>query len=114
MVPVKSSWELKEGEAGDGRWQETYPYHYCLSNWTVQERTATICVEEREWRWRIFKYVLPWPRKVHRYIEIEFNEEVGDRTGSWKGGTVGCSYSLRPDETPLECLRRMERERRFR
>jgi hypothetical protein len=26
---------------------------------------------------------------------------------------VGCGYELRPNETALECLRRMERERKF-
>jgi hypothetical protein len=44
---------------------------------------------------------------------IEFNDEVGERTGSWKGGTLGCGYNLLPNETPLECLRRMEKERKF-
>ena len=30
-----------------------------------------------------------------------------------KGGTISCSYELRKDETPEQCLRRMEKERVF-
>lgn len=48
-----------------------------------------------------------------RGIDVDFDGEVGERTGSWKGGTVGCSYESRPGETPVQTLRRMERERRF-
>jgi len=28
-------------------------------------------------------------------------------------GTLGCGYELLPNETPLECLMRMEKEREF-
>lgn len=48
-----------------------------------------------------------------RVIEIEFDGEVGERTGSWKGGTIGCSYKMQEDKTIEQCLRRMERERKF-
>lgn len=94
-------------------WQESYPYRYVLRSGEIQERTATLRVEEREWRWRAFQW-LPFPRHIQRTIDIEFNDEVGERTGSWKGGTIGCSYELRPQEMPVEALRRMEAERVFR
>lgn len=69
-------------------------------------------VEEREWRpkW------LTWTglfKHVRRNIEIEFSKEVGKGKGSWKGGALGCGYEIKPGETPLECLQRMERERKF-
>ena len=50
---------------------------------------------------------------VNRYIEIEFDGEVGKDKGSWKGGCIGCSYNLLPGETPEECIKRMEKERSF-
>lgn len=58
------------------------------------------------------------PRKpllgdVQRTIDVEFDDEVGERSGSWKGGTMGCGYEMRASETPWETLRRMERERKF-
>lgn len=46
-------------------------------------------------------------------ISVEFTEEVGEGTGSWKGGVVGCGYTLKRGESPQDCLRRMEIERRF-
>lgn len=71
-----------------------------------------IYVEEREWRpkW------LTWTglfKKVRTTIDVHFSKEVGSRKGSWKGGTVGCSYELFRGEHPLQCLERMESERSF-
>jgi hypothetical protein len=94
------------------RWRVELPYRYVLHSGEVQERIATVSVDERECRWRWFMW-LPFPRRVIRSIDVEFNGEVGERAGSWKGGCVGCGYNLLPDETPEECLRRMERERKF-
>ena len=54
-----------------------------------------------------------WFKIVKRYIEIEFDGEVGKGKGSWKGGCIGCSYELLPNETSEECIRRMENERSF-
>jgi hypothetical protein len=88
--------------------KEVHPYRYTLASGEVQERTATINVESRLWT----RYWLPH-RLYKRTIDIEFNVEVGERTGSWKGGTTGCSYNMLPNETPVECLRRMEIERSF-
>lgn len=90
----------------------TYPYRYALRNGTVQHREATINGEEREWRWRWFTWS-PWPRRIHRTINVDFSDEVGERTGSWKGGTLGCGYEWRHGETQEQALRRMERERKF-
>lgn len=50
---------------------------------------------------------------MSRSIDVEFNAEVGERTGSWKGGCIGCGYQMNPNETPLQALRRMEAERKF-
>ena len=115
------SWNLSkksEGEYGTYEWlksntlQEEYDYSYTLKSGKVQQRKATIGIVEREWRWKWFMW-LPLIKNIDRCIEVEFNEEVGERTGSWKGGTVGCSYKMKRNETILECLRRMEKERVF-
>lgn len=94
------------------KWQETHPYKYTLKGGTVQLRSVNIGIEEREWRQKWLRWC-PWFAKISRTIEIEFNQEVGERSGSWKGGCIGCSYELRKDETPLECLRRMETDRKL-
>jgi hypothetical protein len=96
----------------DGREVEVHPYTYVLKNGTVQNRAATITGEEREWRWLWFQW-LPWPRKISRSIDIRFDDEVGERSGSWKGGTTGCGYEWRKGETMLDALRRMERDRKM-
>ena len=96
----------------DGRHVEVHPYRYVLKNGTVQNRTATIYGDEMEWRWKWFTW-LPWPNKIARCISVEFDDEVGERTGSWKGGTIGCGYEWRHRETMLQALRRMESERKF-
>jgi hypothetical protein len=87
---------------------ETYPYRYALNRGDVQERTATIRVERRTW----VRPWIPWTR-VDTYIHVEFNAEVGEQSGSWKGGCVGCSYDMRPGESAEDALRRMERDRKF-
>jgi len=107
---IEMNWWKKEVQ--DSLWSETYPYTYVLKDGTVQERLATVKVEEREWRPRWFMWTSLFAKK-RTSIDIEFDKEVGERTGSWKGGTVGCGYDLLPNESPLECLRRMEKERKF-
>jgi hypothetical protein len=93
----------------DGAYVETHPYTYTLKSGKVQNRTATCTIEKRKWHRKWFPF-LTMERQV---IDIEFSDEVGERSGSWKGGTVGCSYELKPDETVYECLKRMESERNF-
>lgn len=87
---------------------EEHPYKYLLNNGTFQHRTATIHVSEMEWRRRFLKHI-PVFRKIRRTIEVEFSE----KTGSWKGGCIGCNFEMKLDELPYETLRRMERTRKF-
>lgn len=90
---------------------ETYDYTYTLKNGTIQNRKATVFVERMTWRARWWPII---PRQqVCTSIDVVFDDEVGEGAGSWKGGTVRCGYNMLPRETPLETLRRMERERQF-
>ena len=106
----KQFWDKEKWK--DVFFEETHPYFYVLNNGSVQRRMATIQVTEREWRPHWFKW-LPLTKKVRKSIDIEFNEEVGERTDTWKGGTLGCSYEMLPNETPRQTLRRMEINREF-
>lgn len=69
-------------------------------------------VEEMEWRRKWLRWTKMFSL-TKRFIEIEFSKEMGSRKGTWKGGTVGCSYDLLPDEHPKDCIRRMEKEYKF-
>jgi hypothetical protein len=91
-------------------YSETHPYTYTLKKGTVQNRIATCTIEKRKWHRKWF----PFLTKESKVIDIEFNDEVGERSGSWKGGTIGCSHEMLPDDTIETCLRRMEKEREFR
>lgn len=92
--------------------KHTADYAYKRANGEVQHRVATFYAEVAEWRWRWLMW-LPFPRKVRQSISVNFNDEIGEETGSWKGGTMGCGYDMKPGEAPLDTLRRMERERRL-
>lgn len=116
-VPFVGSWEEKQphrpdGKEPDGRHRETHAYHYMLRSGDVQHVNATISVERREWRLRWLRWTTLFA-KVRHSIDVQFSDEVGERSGSWKGGTIGCGYDLRPNETPRECLMRMMRDRKF-
>ena len=88
--------------------KEAHDFTYHLRSGEIQHRKATIQPWYREWR----RKWLPWKLPQHT-IEIEFDSEVGERSGSWKGGVMGCGYDLRKGETPLQALRRMESERKL-
>ena len=91
--------------------QKSWTYDY-TDKYDGEVIPTTIYVEEREWRPKWLK----WTRlsaKTIRTIDIHFSKECGKRKGSWKGGTLGCGYELLPNEQPLDCLKRMEKEREF-
>lgn len=87
---------------------EQHPYEYQLESGEVQKRIARIKPERRVWT----RPWLPWRLERH-YIDIEFDGEVGERSGSWKGGCTGCSFDMLSGEAPLAALRRMELHRKF-
>jgi hypothetical protein len=101
------NWETRQ--AVEKANSATHGYNYPLKNGTTQFRIATIHVER--WTWR--RKWAPFLKMVRVSINVHFSDEVGERSGSWKGGCTGCSYEMRKGETPLETLRRMERERKF-
>ena len=102
---------MRESDAFKETVSETYSYRYVLKNGTIQDRTAKVYVDRMTWRarwWPIIPHQL-----VRTCINIQFNEEVGEGTVSWKGGCTGCGYEMLYGETPLMALRRMELERKF-
>lgn len=111
--PVIQEYDKCAGPYADGRHVEKHPFIYVLRSGEIQNRTATIWGEELEWRLYYLPW-LPWPRLIRRSIHIDFDAEVGERTGSWKGGTMGCGWEWRNGESMKSCLQRMQHEREFR
>lgn len=105
-------WWRKGEERHKDALAETHPYRYVLRSGEVQDRKATI-IEERWTHGRHILSRLGWPSQVKHSIYVEFDGEVGEESGSWKGGTIGCGYDMLPGEEPVDTLRRMEREREF-
>lgn len=114
MMLPDGSWDKIQyrDEGGAGPYTEKHPYTYTLRSGDVQSRTATVTKRRHIITWRAFK-AFGWPRWIKESISIEFDGEVGERSGSWKGGCIGCDYDLRPGETMEQALRRMESERKF-
>lgn len=104
-------WE--ERRVAASRVSRNYPYAYILKSREIQHRTATVYVERRVWfaRWR---WVFFWRKKVSTCIDVKFDREVGEGSGSYKGGVTGCGFEMKWGETPERCLSRMEHEREFR
>lgn len=77
---------------------------------------ATTKIEEREWRFGTgrFKWLSLFCKpKIQRSLALSFSEEVGPEKGSWKGGTVGHSIEMLPNELHETAFRRYcEKEHR--
>lgn len=73
------------------------------------ERIVATCrMEEREWKRGkgIFRLLYLGRNRIDRELDLRFSSEVGQRKGSWKGGTVGHSVTMMPGETHETAFRR--------
>lgn len=124
---------MRQYLAADGQWvdgwprgdgpepySERHPYHYMLASGEVQHVEATLKRTRSAYGWKWFgsgsisRFLRRiGPKERFEAIDIQFSDEVGERAGSWKGGCVGCSYEMKPGETPRHTLLRMQGERRF-
>jgi len=110
-------------EAKEIEWYvEQHPYRICarpryypnhhegprFSNIEVWDALAT-CYVERHTRTRRW---LPFWKRVEFCVYFDLSQEVGERTGSWKGGTVGFSEQLWPGDTVAEVVERAAQKSR--
>lgn len=129
-MPWDLTWVRTSILLNDDTWEHEYPLNhknFYEDSWKEKQKSwqydytdrydgttipTTIYVEEREWRPLWFMWTSLFAKK-RRSIDIHFSKEVGKEKGSWKGGVLGTGYELLPNEEPLECLKRMEKERIF-
>lgn len=78
-------------------YRERVTFSYTTVGGEVQRTMATCHVEVREWRPRWFMWTKLF-RYVRRDLEIEFDDEMGNQRGSWKGGVMGVSAPIAQDE----------------
>ena len=130
-LPWSYDWVRTSNLRSDGRWEnespgnhkdfyddskwgsilfkESFDYKYVLNSGKVQNVVATIKVVEREWRMRGLKWT-SFKNKTRKTIDVNYSNEIGERSGSYKGGVCGTGYEMKGNETPLQTLRRMERD----
>lgn len=107
-IPVKDTYDIYHNPKF--YWQE--PYEYVLKSGNVQRCIGMYHIEEREWRPRGTKFI-PIFKLTHRDLEINLTDEIGERAGSWKGGTMGFGRRMLPGETPQEAYHRIMKETKF-
>jgi hypothetical protein len=84
-----------------------FDFNYRLRSGEVQHRKASVTIERIVWRCRGW----PWKKKSTVYLDVRFDKEIGEGTGTWEGGTIGVTHNVLPNETPEEAFRRLEQER---
>ena len=70
---------------------------------------ATCHIEETIYRrgTGFFKWLgYIFPKTVYKRLAIEFDNETGRQSGSWKGGITGTSTEMKPSETALSAFQR--------
>lgn len=106
-IPYEIRWKAEDYWKKEVSKQVDYTYK--RKNGEIQKRTATIFPTRATYKMRIF----PWIKKVYNYVDYSFNDEVGEKTGSWKGGVLASGEIIKDGETPLQAFGRMEKERKF-
>lgn len=83
-----------------------FTYHTRLGQ--TQERVATLTFSEWYGRPRALRWTKLFEQRC-AYISIEFNAEVGDEAGSWKGGVLGTTMAWDGKHDPvIEFMRYIE------
>lgn len=95
-------WDFQESAALPKR-------SYDLKDYDGEDVVATCYIEGRHWkrgiRW--CKWMSWFCKDLHSTsLDIRFSKETGERKGSWKGGTIGHSIEMLPNETPDQAMAR--------
>ena len=88
--------------------QEVHPYRYVLNNGEVQERTVTVNFTRTYWRTKWTPFI-----SYQDHMDYWFSDEVGEGSGSYKGGVLGSAIKALPGETLEQCVRRLESTVKF-
>lgn len=86
--------------------QKSFPFTHTTKRGDVQKRIVTCHIERRVWGWRW----LPFIQRSSTYMDYKFDQETGERVGSWKGGTTASAIDIKDGETLRQCVARLETE----
>lgn len=83
--------------------------NFAFADFDGEALTVRTVIEEREWRFGTgwFKWLSMFRKPmIKRSLDLEFSGETGKRKGSWKGGTIGHSIEMLPEELHESAFRR--------
>lgn len=87
-------------------------YTYRLSCGTEQNVRCTLTIRRTEWRQRWLKWT-SWGNRRITYLDVEFDDEIGEGVGTWKGGVLSTSQRIRPGDSIEQTFTWMQRDRKF-
>jgi hypothetical protein len=104
-----------KGERNHDAWSRWYELRkacpavrFSFADYDGEQGFVTTYIEEHDSRlgtgW--FKWLGLFKRRSYRGLDIAFSIEVGERKGSWKGGTLGHSIRMHPGELHESAFRR--------
>ncbi|ALJ15328.1 3-oxoacyl-[acyl-carrier protein] reductase [Sphingopyxis macrogoltabida] len=99
----------KNGWAARNALQDACPVaKFEFDDFDGERISATCRIEEMEWKRGkgIFRLLFLGRNSVARSLDLRFSSEVGQRKGSWKGGTIGHSIEMLPGELHEAAFRR--------
>jgi len=99
----------KKYEEIANKYKKIYDYTYVKKNGEVQRREAEVFIERMTWarRW------IPFKKCSSTVLKISFDKEIGEKAGTYEGGVTGCNYKIHDGESPIQALRRMQKEQIF-
>ena len=101
-LPVESQCDYYRSK--DFSWEA--PYEYVTKDGQKQRTVALYHIEDREWRPRWFMWC-GWFKHTQRTLDIELMDEMGEKVGTWKGGTIAFGRRINPGEDPHEAYQRI-------
>lgn len=108
-LPKSAKWGTPEYNE-QCRLEESCPrISFAFADFDGEELVAITNIEEREWLFGTgwFKWLSVFTKpKVRRSLDIRFSGEIGQRKGSWKGGTIGHSIEMIGDELHVAAFKR--------
>jgi hypothetical protein len=106
-LPVRGKW-LDNYAASEALKASCPSAKFEFDDYDGERITATCRMEEREWRRGkgVFRLIYIGRNKSSRSLDLRFSSEVGQRKGSWKGGTIGHSVETLPGELHEAAFRR--------
>lgn len=88
---------------GDPRWSESFEFTYVNALGKQQPTVITLQVEQREYRRKCLSFTRLFGR-TNLDCRWQSSAELGREAGSYKGGIMGSTVTMLPNETPRDAF----------